>query len=278
VAAQRSARPASAVGFRLAWKQVPSVLTPTHPLAATAVAADPSRLLVPRNLQGQTQHFSVYVDPALGADGGRDAQGVLRNCETDYAKVAGYFGGLAAGPFNVVLFANPAGAFHQTCAARDLFCDARVNPADGDYSEFLNIAEFVEVFEAVQAAAWDCGRSNGEGLSRVLAADAFPRELDGFATGASWLDSNRQDFVDHSDNSDTNPLANGCSVLFLNWLRFQLDFSWEQVIGAAAPTLAETYRKLTGKNDGFRQFSVLVDSQFPQGRPSGLTTDNPFPL
>lgn len=257
---------------------MPNVFNRTNPLAGPAAAADPSLLIVPRNLQGQTQHFAVYVDPALGTDGQQDAQGVLRSCEVDYAKVAGYFGGLAAGPFNVVLFANPGGAFHQTCAATDLFCDARTNPADADFSEFLNIAEFVEVFEAVQAAGWDCGMSNGEGLSRVLATDAYPRELDGFATAPSWLDSNRQNFVDHNDNTDTNPVANGCSVLFLNWLRFQLNFTWAQVAGAAGPTLAETYRKLTGQNDGFKKFSSLIDSHFPKGRPSGLTTDNPFPL
>src|ERR1700724_124629 len=114
---------------------MPSVFNRTIPFAAPAAAADPSRLIVPGNLQGQTQHFAVYLDPALGADGKQDAQGVLRSCEADYAKVAGYFGGLAAGPFNVVLFANPGGAFHQTCAATDLFCDARTNPGDGRVPE-----------------------------------------------------------------------------------------------------------------------------------------------
>jgi len=257
---------------------VPSVFSRTFPVPGAAVAGDPGGLITPGNLQGQTEHFSVYVDPGLGPDGVQDAQGVLASCETDYAKVAGYFGGLAAGPFNVILFTNPGGAYHQTCAATDLFCDARTNPADGDYSEFLNIAEFVEVFEAAQAAGWDCGMSNGEGLSRVLATDAYPNELDGFATASSWLDSNRQNFVDRNDHSDTNPLANGCSVLFLNWLRFQLNFTWPQIAGAAAPTLERTYNKLTGKSDGFRQFSSLLDSHFPKGGPSGLTTDNPFPL
>jgi|SRR6266568_298978 len=257
---------------------MPSVLYRTDSLALPAVAGDPGGLIMQGNLEGQTEHFSVYVDPALGADGRQDARGVLKTCEGDYMKVAGYFGGLAAGPFNVILFANPGGAYHQTCAATDLFCDARTHPVDGDYSEFLNVAEFVEVFEAVQAGGWDCGMSNGEGLSRVLATDAYPNELDGFATAPSWLDSSRPNFVDRVENSDTNTPANGCSVLFLNWMRFQLDFTWQQITAAAAPTLAQTYSKLTGKNDGFRQFSSLIDSHFPKGRPSGLVTDNPFPL
>src|ERR1700757_2235011 len=131
--------------------------------AVTAGAADPSQLITPANLQGKTARFEVYLDPALGADGVQDAQGVLARCETDYSKVSGYFGGMAAGPFRVVLFANPGGAYHFGCGATDLFCDARTAPADADFSEFLNIAEFVEVFEAAQAGGWDCGKSNGGG-------------------------------------------------------------------------------------------------------------------
>ena len=124
----------------------------------------------------------------------------------------------------------------------------------------------------------DCGKSNGEGLSRVLSTDAYPAELDGFSSAAAWLDSARQNFVDHTAGSDTDPAANGCSVLFLNWLRFQLNYSWAQIVGAAAPTLGETYTKLAGKKDGFKQFETLVNARFPKGRPSGLATDNPFPI
>jgi hypothetical protein len=238
----------------------------------------PIHIKVPANLRGQTQHFAVYVDPALGPDGHLDADGVLARCEADYATVAGYFGGLAAGPFSVILFANPNGAYHMSCAATDLFCDAATNPADGNYSEFLNVAEFVEVFEAVQAKGWDCGKSNGEGLSRVLATDPYPAELDGFATAHNWLDSKRPNYVDRTVGSDTNGGGNGCAVLFLNWLRFQLGYSWLQIVEAGAPTLGKTYANLAGRTDGFKQFKALLNSHFPVGQPSGLATDNPFPL
>ena len=257
-----------------------NVFQRTSPPTASVAAhvADPSQLITPGNLQGKTAHFEVYVDPALSADGAQDGQGVLAKCENDYAAVSGYFGGAPAGPFRVVLFADPGGAYHFGCGATDLFCDARTGPANPDFSEFLNVAEFVEVFEAVQAGGWDCGKSNGEGLSRVLATDAYPKQLDGFSTAAAWLDSARQNFVDHTFGGDTDPAANGCSVLFLNWLRFQLSYSWAQIVAAAAPTLAQTYAKLTGKNDGFKAFEALVNGRFPKGRPSGLTTDNPFPI
>ena len=245
---------------------------------ARAGVADPSTLKVPANLQGQTQHFAVYADPALGADGRQDAAVVLARCEGDYARVSGYFGGLTAGPFAVVLFASPNGAYHLTCRATDLFCDAATAPANGELSEFLNVAEFVEVFEAVQGIGWDCGMGNGEGLSRVLATDAYPAQLDGFATAPAWLDSRRDDYVDRNFNGDTNSLANGCSVLFLNWLRFQLNFSWAQIVGAGASTLGQTYTRLTGKSDGFKQFTALLAAHFPPARPSRLNGDNPFPL
>jgi hypothetical protein len=255
-----------------------NVFIPTGLDAVSAQATDASTLITPANLMGTTTHFEVYANPSLGVDGVHDAQGVLAKCEMDYATVSGYFGESASIQFRVVLFANPGGAYHLGCAATDLFCDAKTGPADPDFSEFLNVAEFVEVFEAVQNGGWDCGKSNGEGLSRVLATDAYPQELDGFATARAWLDSPRRNFVDHTLDSDTDSAANGCSVLFLNWLRFQLNHSWTQIAGAAAPTLGETYTKLTGKNDGFKQFESLINQHFPKGQPSGLTTDNPFPI
>jgi hypothetical protein len=238
----------------------------------------PGGLISPGNRRGSTQHFEVYVDPALGAGGQRVADTVLAGCEADYATVSGYFGGLKAGPFRVILFSNPGGAYHLSCLGTDLYCDAHVNPPDGEYSEFLNVAEFVEVFEAAQGKGWSCGEGNGEALSRVIATERYPARLNGFATAHFWLDSTRPNYVDRNYPSDTNALANGCGVLFLNWLRFQLGYSWQRIVAAAGANLGETYATLTGKPDGFTQFMAVINSHFPPGRPSGLVTDNPFPL
>jgi hypothetical protein len=49
----------------------------------------------------------------------------------------------------------------------------------------------------------------------------------------------------------------GCSVLFLNWMSFQLKYAWNQIIAAGAPTLAETYKNLTGKNNGWEAFKAF---------------------
>ena len=255
-----------------------SVFNRADVVSAEIGVTPPAQLKGPANLRGKTEHFAVYVDPALGQGGQQVADTVLARCETDYAKIAGYFGGISAGPFSVILFSNPGGAYHLGCGATDLYCDVHTDPIDGEFSEFLNVAEFVEVFEADQGKGWNCGQGNGEGLSRVLAADLYSAKLDGFATAHFWLDSRRPNYVDRNYPTDTNAVANGCGVLFLNWLRFQLGYSWEQIVGAAGANLGQTYAVLTGKRDGFRLFRALINAHFPPGHPSGVATDNPFPL
>ena len=67
--------------------------------------------------------------------------------------------------------------------------------------------------------------------------------------------------------------------MFLNWLRYELHYSWAQIIAAGASTLAQTYTNLTGRNDALNAFTAAVTARFPAGTPSGLTTtDNAFPL
>lgn len=235
----------------------------------------------PATLRGKTDHFTVYYDPAL--PGGPDlADGVLASCEREFETLRMYFGAItpAGLPFNVIIAPGIGGAYHYGCGATDLYCDGeRSRTPDIDHTRMLVVAEEVEVFSDAQAFGWDCGASNGEGLSRVLATELYPAELDGFASAASWLDSkDRPNFVDENDPTDTNYVSIGCSVLFLNYLRYQLEFGWDQIVHAGAQTLGLTYRKLTGATDGFSRFAALLQSRYPVGARSGLTTDNPFPL
>lgn len=237
----------------------------------------------PTTKRGQTKNFNVYYDPTLGAGGAFIADAVLASCEDDYKKVQAYFGGITPSglPFNIIIAAGIGGAYHRGCGAVDLYCDADTSaiPDVDHHTRMLVVGEEVEVFCATQNAGWDCGASNGEGLSRVLATDAYPTELNGFATAASWLDSAaRPDWVSNTAPTDQDPTANGCSVLFLNYLHSQLGFGWGAIVQAGAPTLAETHQNLTGENDGFDQFSSLLQMYYPLGTRSGLTTDNPFPL
>jgi hypothetical protein len=120
----------------------------------------------------------------------------------------------------------------------------------------------------------------------VLANDIVPGvEPAGFLSAPVWLDDNsdvdgvyREDWVTKTDPTDVNYFSIGCSVLFLNWMRFQLGYSWDKIIAAGGATLAATYKNLTGRNDGWTAFKALIDKTYPPGKPSGLKTDNPFPL
>src|SRR5215469_12695861 len=234
----------------------------------------------------QTAHFKVSVDPGLGALGQQVADSVLQTCEQDYAALQGYFGGItpAGLPFEIIVTSGSDGASHATCQATALSIGAKSGSLP--FMRSLVIAEEDEVFEANFGHGWDCGASNGEGLSRVLANDMVPGvEPAGFVSPPVWLDGPsditgvlREDWVNNTDPTDTNYFSIGCSVLFLNWLRFQLNFSWTQIIAAGGPTLAETYKNLTGEDDGFTRFKALVDQKWPPGQPSGLTKDNPFPF
>jgi hypothetical protein len=233
----------------------------------------------------QTDHFRVSVDPGLGQKGQQVAAALLQACEQDYTTLQGYFGGITPQglPFHLIVTAGSDGASHATCQATAL--SIGVNSGPIGFMRSLVIAEEDEVFEANFGHGWDCGASNGEGLSRVLANDMVPGvEPAGFVSPPVWLDDtpeggvHREDWITKTDPTDVNYFSIGCSVLFLNWMRFQLNRSWTDIIAAGAPTLAETYKNLTGNNDGLSRFMQLITQNFPPGQPSGVTTDNPFPL
>ena len=233
----------------------------------------------PTVLRGSTPHFNVYYDPGLGADGATIADSVLASCEGEYGQLGSYFTGVAPASFNIILAAGIGGAYHYGCGATDLYCDAQTGPDNVDHSRMLVVAEEVEVFSAQQGAGWDCGASNGEGLSRVLATLMYPAQLDGFSSAASWLDTpDRPNFVDVNDNSDRNYTSIGCSVLFLGWLRYELKYGWQAIVSAAASTLAGTYTNLSGQTDGWARFSTQLAARYPLGTPCGLVNDNPYPL
>ena len=69
----------------------------------------------------------------------------------------------------------------------------------------------------------------------------------------------------------------GCSTLFLNYLAYQLNFSWTDIVAAGAPTLGQTAAAL-GLQNAFSDFAVLLARHFPPGTPVDLPDDNPFPL
>jgi hypothetical protein len=201
--------------------------------------------------------------------------------------LADFFGQKESLMFNVIIAPLSAqmdgrgGAYHHSCLARDLYCDAQTTPIiNADVTNALIVAEAAEVFAAVQGEGWRCGRSNGEGLSRALASELYPKVLEtlGYSTARFWLNSRRPNLVRRALPTDTSVIANGCSVLFLNYLHAQLGFTWNQICQAGAPTLAGTYRKLTNNMGAFADFAKLLEKKFPSGKAVDLETDNPFPI
>ena len=95
---------------------------------------------------------------------------------------------------------------------------------------------------------------------------------------ASICPTRRREFGEPPDPTDRSYPSIGCAVLFLNFLRYQLHFTWAQIVGAGAPTLSATYTKLTGHTDGWTRFSSLVTSKYPAGIHSGVRIDNIFPI
>jgi hypothetical protein len=232
--------------------------------------------------QGQTDNFVISYDPNLGDAGPVITNYLLQASEYDYSRASALFQVQPAElPFHVSVVYSSAGAWHKApCANTTIGLGAvTTNPPDALLLRSLMLSEVVEVLGATLGNGWQCDRSNGEALSRVLADALVPcNKPKDFISGYLWLSSNRTDWVNQTDNTDRNYDSIGCGVLFLNWLHYQLGYSWDQIVASGADTLAGTYQRLTGQTDGFAQFRALLDSKFPLGTPIGQVTDNVFPL
>jgi len=206
------------------------------------------------------------------------AQDVLTRAEADFLRLQSLFGISLPRATVIVAGLSPGsdgtgGAYHWGCGDANLYCDASF--ADPRRTSALFLAELSEVGQAVQSQGWDCGATNGEGLSRVHAEILYPNELNDFESASAWLDSRRPDWVSQNDSTDQDPVSNGCAVLFLTWLAF-LGYGYDKVTQAAAGSLWGTYRRLTGKTTAFADFTAAVNARWPAGQPSGVTMDNPW--
>ncbi len=78
------------------------------------------------------------------------------------------------------------------------------------------VAELVEVFEAAINNGWQCGQTNGEALSRVLATErnAALAQLQ-VQTGRAWWANGHHDYVTTNSATDQDENSNGCGPLFL---------------------------------------------------------------
>lgn len=259
------------------------VLTRSNAVSATPPAPNAPAIAGGETLRGSTTHFRVFFANSLGTVGATLADGVLAKCEQDFAQLQGFFGGLTPGgmPFTVHIQPGSNGASHASCSATDLFCDS-FNGNDTVLERMLVMAEADEVMMAAQNKGWNCGFSNGEALSRVL-ANAITGE--NFATANSWLNSPRANFVRQNDQTDQNAVSTGCGALFINYLQSQgsfqrvnLNHSLAQITQAGGPTLEHTFMNLGGFEYCFEPFKLLLEIHFPSGQSAHINGDNPFPL
>ncbi len=230
---------------------------------------------------GKTTHFDVSYLAKLGQHGADLAQAILQNCERDYTTLQQVFSGITPQqlPFIVQITDDSTGASHSSCLGTDIAVGGK-SGGNVDFIRSLLVAEADEVFMANFGHGWDCGASAGEGLSRVLANDIYKGvEPADFISSDVWLNLNpRPNFVDHAKPTDIDYPSIGCSALFLNWLRFQLKHNWTEIVAASGATLAATYKNLTGKSTGWKDFETLINKEFPAGQQYNLNTDNPFPI
>ena len=157
---------------------------------------------------------------------------------------------------------------------------------DVRHTNFVVIAEIVEILAFYQGGTWNCCQSQGEALSRVLATELYPGELNqAYGTGAVWLnDSDRGvntdniNFIESNWPSDINPIATGCGVLFLNYLHYHNGYSWTDIINAGGNCLGDVYRNLTRNPNAnaWEPFLAEMNNRFPPGQLVPVIMDNPY--
>lgn len=227
-------------------------------------------------LSGHTEHFAIFSDGTPVGDAA--AQAMLASAEPDYAAIAAWFGNIVPPGLPIQVYADPeaGGAFHFSCAGTDV----HVSPDPARAPGFL-AAEVVEVFQAAQGDGWDCGHTNGESLSRVLAFERHPDLAPDFTgTEQDWWAAGHQDYVNDNSADDRDQEANGCGDLFLWYLHSQLTFDWAAIVGAGGVTLSVTYQTLTGYDpqQGFADFVAALQTIEKQGQLALPDSGNPFPL
>jgi hypothetical protein len=264
----------------------------TRQRAERASARVPGEFQFPTQLVGETSDGRVrlYYDPSLRQAGLKVAQAVLRKLDSLYADNDSMFG-VAGKSGNVIIAALPddsgvprkdgsTGAFHGGCGfnddspeASDWYEDVAVGNPEMTFG--LVQAEVSESYMGLQNKGWDCGGSNGEALSRVLAefvSGGPDGELREYATGPAWARDGFPNWVDANEGSDLNPVSTGCGVVYLYWM-LSKGFTLSQIVQAGCPhgVLAGNYRVLTGKATAWADFSSAVNAL-----PHEIAGDNPW--
>lgn len=238
---------------------------------------------------GRTEHVIVYSDGTPAGDA--TAQAILQTVEADYRATQDWFGGITlppgqegddqttprtATPVQVLMDPQAGGAYHFGCDATDIYVEPTPELGNGFF-----VAELVEIFESAINNGWDCGKTNGEGLSRVLAGERNPNLGSLFVqTAQAWWADGHADYVNSNDADDRDQDSNGCATLFLFYLHSQLGFDWRQIVTTGGGSLGQTFQILTGQSptDGFNDFVGRLATLDQGGQLALPASGNPFPI
>lgn len=237
---------------------------------------------------------TVYVAKRFGQAGVNFGHQCVPLVAPAYNQLAAWYGNLTLPPVQFILAPlsinhdGTGGAYHWSCAGAALYADCCIGNHNPTLSTALFVAELVEVFEAVQNKGCNCGYSNGEALSRFIPEVMFPGALAGYDTASIWLNEGRANWIDQTNPSDLVFPPIGCGTLFLHWLlRYGIpkhggkpgDMNPGMIIYGSAPTLAETYGRVTNRlaSQAWSDFIPAVNFQWPATQPYNLGTDDPWP-
>ena len=254
-------------------------------------------------IAGQTAHFIVRYDDSITTPALSVAHAVLAICEIDLFKLGMYMPTTAGDPFipphptidvqivNDLLKGPAFASAFNTGFSPGTQSIIRINPFAGpgvaisnDYAGFVFVAEMAEIL--MNFYGWDEASSQGEALSRVMAEVLHPASTSNFVNGWLQWPRPRPDWINHNElgsvglqpRGDLDPIAYGCGIIFIYFLRYQLGFTYDKICGAGGVTLADRYRLLTGATDDPAvRVNSLLDKHFGTGAVN-LIGNNPFPL
>jgi hypothetical protein len=222
---------------------------------------------------------TVYVDATLGAQAQQNAQDLLNDADRVVNANDAIFG-TTGGPVSAIVFALN-NATDGTGGADHMGCDYSTGNAIEVDASYGNSARVSALFEAeLSECSMNgnlCGLSTGEALSRWCAAIIGNNALADFATAPTWLQDGEQDFVNNTDNTDSNPDSTGCGMAFISWLMSQgqgLDKIAPAMVALGdAGTFAQLYANLVNDDasNAWPKFQSAI-----QALPNGVTSDDPF--
>lgn len=243
------------------------------------LAAAPVGFDYPATQVGVAGNVTVFYDAALGAPGLALAKQLLGAVTKPYNDMQNWFG-ISGGAVSVVIVPlsgnndGSGGAYHYGCdftSGNVLYLDATFAGSTNSLNleVGLYVAELSECFMGPQSGGWNCGYSNGEGLSRFCAEQENPAgTLSAFVTGPAWAQAGYPDWISKTEPTDQDSLSTGCAIVYIYWMR-SLGYGAPQIVRAAGATLAANYQALTGKTTAYQDLLAAV-------RGLTITSDNPF--